>query len=515
MTDSRQKTHGTVYTPRWIVDLILDEAGFDGSRGKITDPACGDGAFLSAAAERIIAASNKSGGALRKELESRIFGADIDAAAIDKCARRLSTLTSQAGIPEPRWNLRRGDILASGAAGDLYGRFDFVVGNPPYVRIQNLGEERRRALQRDWQLCAAGSTDIYIAFMELGMRLLKDGGRLGYITPNTWLKTRAAADLRRFLRRGRAVKTLIDFEHWQLFDGATTYCLIAILEKNARRESFALATGDNAGNLKRLGSVPFSGIDDNNWILAAEDDLNKLRAMREGRTPLDAIAKIHVGITTLADNCYIFRAPQLDGERAVIRHPFTGKAAEIESAALRPIIKASVLKTAADAQHRHILFPYQKVGNGHRFIPEDMFAERYPLALAYLRSVKPALDKRDRGRENPVGWYAFGRSQGLDTSFGEKILTSPMNILPHFIVWEKPEYTFYSGYCVKFGGDLHWLARHLNSEEMAFYIDKVGRSYRSNYKSFAKSFLCRFPVPATREQPRWRGAQRDLLELAG
>ena len=400
-----KKTHGVVYTPRWIVDLILNESGFDGERGNIIDPACGDGAFLCVAAERIIAASGKGGDALRRELESRIVGADVDSLALDKCARRLSAIAAQGGVSEVRWNLHCGDMLAADAVRQWCGRFDFVAGNPPYVRIQNLGESRRRALQRDWKLCAAGSTDIYIAFMELGMRLLKNGGRLGYITPNTWLKTHAAKGLRGFLRHERAVKTLIDFEHWQLFDGATTYSMIAVLEKGARRDSFELAKGDADGNVRRLGAVPFSGLDDDNWVLAPPGELQKLRSLREGCAPLESVAKIHVGITTLADHCYIFSVPRFDGETALIRHPLSGNMAVIEREVLRPIIKASVLKTSADEQHRYVLFPYQKTNVGHRLVPEDMLAEKYPRAYAYLRNQTGVGQTRPRAHK--PGWLVI------------------------------------------------------------------------------------------------------------
>ena len=61
--------------------------------------------------------------------------------------------------------------------------------------------------------------------------MLKEKGKLGFITPNTWLKTQAAGELRRFFRREKIVKTLIDFEHWQLFENVTTYSLITILQK--------------------------------------------------------------------------------------------------------------------------------------------------------------------------------------------------------------------------------------------------------------------------------------------
>ena len=137
----------------------------------------------------------------------------------------------------------------------LCDSFDFVVGNPPYVRIQNLGESRRLALQNNWQLCSGGSTDIYIAFFELGVKMLKEKGKLGFITPNTWLKTQAAGELRRFFRREKIVKTLIDFEHWQLFENVTTYSLITILQKGARHDSFSLIKGDKKGELRPLGNI--------------------------------------------------------------------------------------------------------------------------------------------------------------------------------------------------------------------------------------------------------------------
>lgn len=498
MSESRKKTHGVVYTPHWLVDLILDESDFTGASGRILDPACGDGAFLRAAVERVVKNCGKRGAALRRILETNVCGVDLDGAALAQCAQGLSQIAARAGIAKVEWNLLRADSLAQATAESLRERFDFVVGNPPFVRIQNLGEARRRALQSEWKFCASGSTDLYIAFFELGLRALKNGGRLGFVTPNTWLKTQTARAMRKHFRARKLVQSILDFEHWQLFEGVTTYSLVAVLRKGAPQESFALAKGDSQGGLRRLGATAIDEMDDENWILAAPADIEKLRALRQNRVPLESIADIHVGITTLSDRCYIFRAPRFEGEIAHLRHPFSERPTPIESALLRPIVKASILKSADDDQRRYALFPYRENGDGRRrLIGEDELAARYPLAHAYLRSVKPALDARDKGRPNPAGWHAFGRSQGIDTSFGEKILTSPMNLSPRFVVWDKPEYAFYSGYCVKFRGDLRRLARHLNSEEMAFYIGAVSRRYRNEYKSFAKAFLRGFPIPAS------------------
>ena len=490
---NRQKTHGVVYTPRWVADLILDEIGFTGAEnGRIVDPSCGDGAFLLPVVERIIRAGKRRA---RARLENSVFGFDIDPAALRACAEKLTAVAEQNGVSGVKWNLQEIDCINRKNAEARFGEFQFVVGNPPYVRIQNLGEARRAAAQQSWQLCKSGSTDLYIAFFELGFSLLQEGGKLGYITPNTWLKTHAGKALREFIRERKALKTLVDFQHHQVFDEVTTYALISVLEKGGDNPAFVLRRGDAKGNMQDLGKVALEHMNPDNWILAPDGDLRRLREMQKGRVPLSAIARIHVGLTTLADSCYIFRHPEFDGDAALLRHPVSGKQFPIEREILRPIVKASVLKSADEEQGRFIIFPYQRENGRHRLIGERELADKFPLAREYFVSVKPILDARDKGRPVAGAWHAFGRTQGLDTCFGEKILTSPMNLHPNFIVWERPECAFYSGYCVKFGGDLRQLAVRLNSEEMAFYINLASRCYRHNWRSFAKAFLKDFPVP--------------------
>ena len=499
MKKSTVKTQGIVYTPKWIVDLILDEIGFDGSEGNIIDPACGDGAFLCAAAERIISNARGDSTETEKALAERIVGVDIDRIAVSCCIKNLTDIANRRGLCV-NWNIQCGDVLADGKYFKQES-FDFVVGNPPYIRIQNLGTVRRRKIQSVWNLCSTGSTDIYVGFMELGVSLLKEKGMLGFITPNTWLKTQTAKHLRMFLRERQLVKTLIDFGDSQLFEGVTTYSLISILENNTRHPpQYRLKLGDSKRNIKTIGDIPFpkkisvNDILDDNWILDHPDNTKKLDKLKSNGKPLKDIAKIHVGLCTLADKCYIFDNPTFKDKLATVNHPEKGVIVKIEKSVLKPIVKASLLKSPDDNQNLFILFPYKKIDNKHKIIPENELSKEYPLAYAYLQSVKHTLDQRDGGRKNDAGWYAFGRSQGLDTSFGNKILTSPMNKKPKFIVWDKPEYTFFSGYCVKYNGSLEWLANQLNSENMAFYIGMTSRVYKNKYKSYAKSFIQNFPI---------------------
>jgi hypothetical protein len=111
-----------------------------------------------------------------------------------------------------------------------------------------------------------------------------------------------------------------------------------------------------------------------------------------------------------------------------------------------------------------------------------------------LLSVKEELDKRDNGRPNPAAWYAFGRSQGLDTSFGKKIIFSPMNLKPNFVYYDNPECTFYSGYCIKFEGNIDQLLPQLNSERMAEFVSMSSRDFRGGWKAYNKKIIENFEV---------------------
>jgi adenine-specific DNA-methyltransferase len=497
MKVNEKKLNGIVYTPSWIVELILDQLDYKNNihTKKIIDPACGDGAFLREVLVRFIEDAKRAktdNKVLKEKLENNIFGFDIDEDAVKRCIAMLDNIAEKYELKNIKWNILKADSLDKSFVSSFFGFFDFVVGNPPYIRIQHLGSRRRAKIQNDWHLCKRGSTDIFIAFFELGYYLVNKTGKLGFITPNTYLKTKAGEGLRNFIKFNKILKTLIDFEHNQLFENATTYSLITILDKNHKRRTFSLFKGDK-GNINLIDNIDVERLNKDNWILTSNDILQKLNQIENRGLPLGKIAKIHVGITTLADDYYIFKDPIITGNFAEIKLK-DGKKFQIEREILKPIVKVSVLKNPNEDQNRFIIFPYKKVGGKHVILEENDLKEKYPYTYKYFRTIKGILDARDKGKPNPVAWYAFGRSQGLDTSFGKKILTSPLNLKPNFLVWKKEEYTFYAGYCIKYDGDLDLLAEYLNSNDMEFYIKNISRNYQNNYKSFAKSFIERFGI---------------------
>ena len=491
-TYSSKKLKGQIFTPYFIVEKILEGVGYNTPEilgKKIIDPACGDGRFLEKIVERIIQFSPKE--KLAENLQY-VYGWDTDENTVKKAIDKLNRLIKPYDIIVD-WNISVTNALRRGNTGqDLFSlhgaeeKFDFIVGNPPYIRIQHLGIEERKFIQNHYAFCQSGSTDIYIAFYELALHLLKENGIAGYITPNTFFHTETAKHLRKYFETHQNLIRITNYGHIQLFDNATTYSAIVIFDKKKHRD-FLYQQADGKNTFKER-VVYFSELKGKKfWQLSV-----KPPKILQGKR-LGDIAKIHVGITTLADKIYMMPVVRIENEYVFLQSKYYG-IIKIEKGILKPVIKVSTLKKGDEPIKEYVLFPYQKVDGKHRIIPENELKEKYPLAYDYLLKVKPLLDKRDNGRPNPVAWYAFGRTQGLDTTFGKKILFSPMNKTPNFILSEHEDATFYSGYCIKYDGDYDYLLRQLNSERMKEYIQMTARDFRGGWKAYNKKIVQEFII---------------------
>jgi methylase of polypeptide subunit release factors len=488
---SQEKLFGQVYTPECIVCKILDDIGYNSSEilGKtIIDPACGDGRFLVEIVKRIIKFSNEND--LKQNLEC-VFGWDIDEVAIIQCIENLNDLIKSKNI-DIQWNITVTDSIKKHEKHDLFAekelpKFDFIVGNPPYIRIQHLDLEQREYIQNNYDFCKNGSTDIYIAFYELCINLLSKNSICGLITPNTFLFTETARPLRQYFAQNRNLMQITNYGDIQLFDDATTYSAITIFNQNRNENfNFQKATSEQSFEEK---IVDFCELKEPFWQLTTENT-EKIKGKK-----LKDICNIHVGITTLCDSAYIFPIQEIDSAYVYADTKFCGRI-KLEKNILKPIIKGSKLKHSEEKIKEFVLFPYYKINGKHAIIPENELKIKFPLAYRYLLSVKPELDKRDNGKPNPVAWYAFGRSQGLDTSFGEKIIFSPMNYRPNFILYQNPETTFYSGYCIKKinGFSVEKLMTQLNSDRMDKFVSMSSRDFRGGWKAYNKKIVENFEV---------------------
>lgn len=191
--------HGVVYTKRWVVDLILDIAGYipgAGIAGKtVVEPSCGCGAFLTAIAERLadeLAVENGEWSILADSVR----GYDIDPNSLETAKADIIKTLANKGCPQEqarllaeRW-LVCGDFIL-----DDVPSCDFVIGNPPYVRATKI-DRRKRVLYVKQQRSVTMGCDLYVSFFDRGLDVLREGGTLSFICADRWLQNKYGKMLR-------------------------------------------------------------------------------------------------------------------------------------------------------------------------------------------------------------------------------------------------------------------------------------------------------------------------------
>ena len=133
----------------------------------------------------------------------------------DIAIERLNALLVSENVPEIDWN----DNLICGDALMVYeaykGKFDFVVGNPPYISIHHIPVDYRDNL-KNFRF-SDGTSDLYIIFYEMGIQMLNEWGKLGFITPNTFLRNVSQKNFRNYLISNNLIFGVFDFKTSKLF----------------------------------------------------------------------------------------------------------------------------------------------------------------------------------------------------------------------------------------------------------------------------------------------------------
>ncbi len=493
------KELGQVPTPDWIVCEILDAAQYQGEsilRCYALEPSCGDGAFLSEIVQRYIVAAKaekQSNQQIADELGEFVVGVEIDEAAYSACINRLNDLVQQElGGIAVKWRIYRQDTL------DFYRQyphyFDWILGNPPYVRLHRLDDILRARLRQEFRF-TVGTTDLYLAFFEMAFFMLSKQGRLGFITPNSFLRNTSYQKFRQFLQEQRHLVALYDLKSHKVFEGFSTYTAISIFDFSQKQKNFVYKelVVKNFVEINRIG---FTALDSKKWTLSNRENsrfLDELQHRNQAR--LQDFFHVQYGFATLRDKIFIGKPIQQNNGLSV----FNGMA--IESAALRPIVKGSRYQGAADDVEA-VLFPYFCQNGRYVAYQEDALKQKFPLAYAYLLHHREELLKRDCDKN--AQWFEFGRSQGLQTSHQEKIVVSTLvNGCVRF--FRLPENVLvYSGiFITRKSPDVDWqIAENaLSSPEFFQYARLTGKDMSGGYKSLSSKQIKAFVVSVPAAQP--------------
>lgn len=377
----RKKNVGQVFTPQPLVKLILDFVGYNGSgilRKHIIDNSCGEGAFLMEAVGRycseFLAVSNDKA-QLRRELGTYIHGIEIEESTYQVCLEQLDRVVRSYGLTDVHWDVIRANALHVDA---FNGQMDFVVGNPPYVRVHNLQDSYRDV--KKYAFSDKGMTDLFIVFFEIGFRMMRADGRMAYITPSSWLTSKAGGTLREYLIRSKKLKKVIDLGHRQAFEKVTTYTLVSYFENDAKYAGMSYYRYDETDEHPTFicQLTPEEYFIQGHFYLGTADQLHYLRNILQGSYPQRV--KVKNGFATLADSIFIGNVP--------------------DSPLTIPILKASTGKWTKG------LFPYSPEGTPLTW--DDILSVR--IVAEYFKLHREELQKNNT--ENN-GWYLYGRTQAL------------------------------------------------------------------------------------------------------
>lgn len=495
---------GAIYTPSKIRKRILENSlskQQNLSSIRVADIACGCGGFLMDVAKYI---HKKTGKSYLLIYQENIFGIDIQSYSIERCKILLNLLAlSEGECSEFEFNLLNADTLDFHSEGwnVSFTDFDVIVGNPPYVCGRNM-EDGTKEKTKMYEVCNAGSTDLYIPFFQIAIEMIKENGMLGYITMNTFLKSLNARELRKYFMEGSYNISIVDFRGHQVFSGKSTYTCLFFLKKE-KSEMLHYYCDENAELSKRSGytDIPYSILDaEKGWNLNEHKVASKLESVG---IPLAKFCQSRHGIATLSNKTYIF-TPIDENDKFYYLEKET-HIYQIEKEICKDIVNSNKLNSdiSLDKIKHKVIFPYQLCDGKAFLIDENVMKHKFPMTYKYLESQRDELARRDKGKgkDYPV-WYAYGRTQSLVMPsiklFFPKIANKPLRCA----LVNAPNLLLYNG--MAFVGEderkMRILQKIFESNIFWNYIVANSKPYSSGYYSLNGSNIKNFGIPIFTEK---------------
>lgn len=434
------------------------------------------------------------------------------------------------------------DLVLAGVLKNFFW-YDYVVGNPPYVRVQTLSLESKEKYAV--YTTVTGNYDIYIPFIERGISWLSDDGKFGYINPNRFATVNYGKGIREYILKQTNLLEFLDFRDTGVFKDALNYPVILVLSKRkdgrrpllkvCRMIKKPLAKSDKEilvaikQNLEQINSIKdyysneffdvfgFNSdlLSTDGWYLMPSKELAVYQKLQEIPFTLRGASKtkksesaLSEGSSTGAKEIYVVeKVIDADKNSVLVKSHYDNKQYKIERALLKQYIEDAG-KWHPKNTNDLLIFPYRKSNETYELIPETELRENYPLGWAYLNSKKDSLLKR-KDIKNKEQWYAYSAPRSLDYYEEEKILVQGFSI--------------YSSASIDIDGSLFFgpdiyglrikdeyrdkallLLAIINSNITNFYIRHVGVVHGSGYYKFEDRFIKRLPIklPQTKSEQK-------------
>ena len=401
------------------------------------------------------------------------------------------------------------------------GGFDAVIGNPPYIRIQNMAryspEEVRffRRSHSPYTTAVHDNFDKYLLFIERAIELAKGDGRVGMIVPHKFMTIQSGTALRQLIASRRLLDEVVHFGAKQVFGAdASNYTCILVLDRATadavRVERPAQLASWRYGKPGSVDEIPATQLGEDPWRFADADVMAVLTRIQQAVPQrLAELADVFVGVQTSADKTYIFEAVYETETACVLQ--WNERDWPIERGILRPsLLDAPLAAFERVERNTWIIFPYELIANAQgrqraRPIQPPEMAKRFPNCWAYLKARRRELENRSimGGRAGEHQWYQYGRSQSLTKLAGAKIILPVLSLGasyayddqdivvtgggngPYYLIRPRP------GALVS----IHYLLAALNHPLSEAFVRTNTSVFRGGYYSHDKQFIDGLPIP--------------------
>ncbi len=511
------EARGAIFTRIEVVEFILDLVGYVAVEPlhlqRILEPSFGEGDFLLPIIDRLLAAwrthngnistaGTELAGSIRAvELHRETF-VSVRRAVINRLDKEGISATVASGLAD-QW-LILGDFLLENQNAD----FDFVVGNPPYVRQELIPAPLLTEYRRRYQTMY-DRADLYIPFIERSLSLLTESGTLGFICADRWMKNRYGGPLREFIAKGFHLKAYVDMVGTNAFHSeVSAYPAITVITKAKtgptriahspmidKNVLAAVATEINSDFLQKEASVrEMAGIVNGSepWLLESSDQIALIRSVEKKFPTLEqAGCKVGIGVATGADEAFIGDFEVLDVE---------------------PDRKLPMVSTS-DIQSGEVVWRGQGVINPFADDGNLVDLQDYPRLARYLDERKAIIAKRHCAQKTPSNWY-----RTIDRIWPE-LTRKPKLLIPDIkgeahIVYEPgklyPHHNLY--YVVSDTWDLRALQAVLLSSIAKLFVATYSTKMRGGYLRFQAQYLRRIRIPFWQDVSE--AQRRELIHAA-
>jgi adenine-specific DNA-methyltransferase len=495
---------GAVYTKPWVVDLILDLVGYrntaDLAAMVAVEPAAGDGAFLLAMVHRLLA-SMRSRGKSPADLKRSIVAYELDDAAAalarDLVVEELvaeGVRRQQANRLARDWVVVGDYLLSSGSAP----KADVVVGNPPYIRYDDLPEDFFAAYLK---ICPTmiGRCDIYVGFIEAGLAQLNVGGRLGFICADRWMRSAYGAALRRYVAENASVEAVIEMHDAPAFDqDVSAYPAVIVLRRGPQAEALVGSAGPTAGpppSGESLADMILNLADGERalvdfkvsklagwyggqapWPWAPPQTLRLIKQLEAEFEPLENEStgtKVGIGVATGADKVFV-----------------TKDSLQVESDRLLPLaMVADTTGTEVKWSGHYLVDPW---GPDGRLVS----LADYPILASYFYAHSESLRGRNIAARHKADWYRTIDKVTHGLLRRHKLYLPDMKMTAHPVLDRGETYPHHNlYYIVSSSWDLEVLGGLLLSEVAEMFVSSYCVKMRGGTLRFQAQYLRRIRVP--------------------